>query len=197
MKKKVETQTAVEDGQSLERQDSNDGPVELVEALKNIAAQDKQKEDDTVELPYGGVMGYTMGKLYEDPVDLRDPILNPLMVSLDSLPGTEGSEERNQAIQNLIEERLQAALALEKAENFSNLVRPLDPVPSLLQQVLQDFTLQGRTSPSLQEAISDAGFNVMLLFIFALFNFVVSAGLHSFLDWWIALDFVAPAWLKP
>ena len=64
-------------------------------------AVEKLTPDGEVEVPFNGLLGNSEGRLFNSAVDTYDPMENT-----EDLPGTDGSDEKIQAIQNRIQQRV-------------------------------------------------------------------------------------------
>lgn len=160
----------------------------------NAGETDKQMEegDEMVDLPYGGILDFTPGATLANPVDLNNPLLNPIMTTLDDLPGAEGSPERNEAIQKMINDRAEAVRQLMASRNYDSLVRPAEKVPTLFEQILRDFTFQSKGAPTFQEVFYDTTFSIAFLLAFATLIFVLNTGFTAAIQSYLDLDFIIP-----
>jgi hypothetical protein len=167
---------------SLSRNEDN-------EEFSIISGDNKSSTDDLIDLPYGGILGYQPGKAVETPVDMLDPLLNPLTISFEDLPGAEGSTERMEALQKLIDDRVQAVNDLIDSREIGNNVKPANPPESLLQSLFKDITMQSKEGPKWSELVFYSFSNVMIGAFFMIYFSVADKFFGNLINWFIDTDF--------
>jgi hypothetical protein len=150
--------------------------------------EEQQKEEagdnEMVELPFSGLIGAEQGGLFDNPVNIFDPIKDT-----DSLPGEDGSDEKIAAIQKRIQERVQE---LKKAgeweitnEEFGG--NPLEKIPiwqTMIYQVqnCKPFESYGELALTYSLVLTTSLFIIGIL-LFSKITF------ESFITWYINTDF--------
>ena len=95
---------------------------------------EQEKAQETVVIPFDGLVGREQGSLFDKPLDVFDPIKDT-----DSLPGADGSDEKIAAIQARIQERV---AVLKKAGQWDDGGDVFGKDPLATQPIWQTMAMQ-------------------------------------------------------
>jgi len=147
----------------------------------------KQSPEDeaTIKIPYDGLMGFEQGTVFSTPLQVYDPLDD-----VDDLPGEEGSDEKLEAIQKRIDDRVAAMRKAgewndDEIENYGK--DPLRNIPLPSTMLMQMKACKPYDSPS----------ELLLTYILLMITTIVLGGyvivlrdsLESFMQWYVNTDF--------
>jgi len=143
------------------------------------------EEEEGMRIPFDGIMGGTdNNSLFEKPLDYYDPLKN-----LDDVPGEDGSDEKINAIQQRIQERVAQLKQTGKWEEEQD-AYGRDP---LRNQAIWITMGQQLKACKPYDSIGDLGLTYILVLVttIALGGYLISARniLDDFIPWFIKTDF--------
>ena len=137
-------------------------------------------DDDMITIPFTGLIGKENGALFDKPLDVFDPLKNT-----DDLPGEDGSDEKIAAIQQRIQDRVEA---LKKSGEWGDdAVFGKDPLRN--QPFLTTVVQQLKVCKPF-ESVDELALTYILLLLTTVFMTVYLLALRDTVDAFIV------AWLK-
>lgn len=151
---------------------------------KNDGDEKQESSENMVTIPFDGLVGGERGKLFDDPVEVYDPIKNT-----EDLPGEDGSEEKINAIMQRIDERVQA---LKRSGEWDSEGDNFSSNPLAYQPLWQTMIMQVKACKPFESYDE-----LVLTYLLMLFTTVLLAGylvlirdsLNDFMLWFTGSDF--------
>ena len=141
-------------------------------------------KDENISVPYRGLVGYEPGSLFNKPVEVFDPLKDT-----SDLPGEDGSDEKILAIQNRIQERVEA---LKKAGQWDDQSEEFGKDPLARQSILQTMIMQIKACRP-YENVSDLAltYTLVLISTFSIMIYLIFLRevLDNAINWYVNTDF--------
>lgn len=160
-------------------------------AKKDVEAESTQEsgsspvKEDTVTIPYGGLMNYERGTLFNEPLKVYDPLDD-----IDDLPGEDGSDEKLEAIMKRLDDRVESIKSAgqwndEEIENYGR--DPLRNIPLPQIMLMQLRSIKPYDTPS----------DLLLTYVLVLLTTAVLGGyvvvlsdvVEKVVSWYVNTDF--------
>ena len=141
-------------------------------------------KDETISVPYRGLVGYEPGSLFNKPVEVFDPLKDT-----SDLPGDDGSDEKILAIQQRIQDRVEA---LRKSGEWEDDSEEFGKDPLARQSIFQTMIMQIKACRP-YESLSDLGltYTLVLLSTFSVMAYLIFLRdiLDTVITWYVKTDF--------
>jgi hypothetical protein len=146
--------------------------------------QTTESDDEMITIPFTGLVGKENGALFDKPLEVFDPLKNT-----DDLPGADGSEEKIAAIQQRIQERVDA---LKKAGQWDDNDEVYGKDPLAKQSILQTMAMQLKVCKPF-DSVDELALTYVLLIAttgaLMAYLLVLRETFDTFIEWFVATDF--------
>lgn len=161
------------------------GKIAKAEDSGSLNSKTGVDKDETISVPFRGLVGYEPGSLFNKPVEVYDPLKDT-----NDLPGEDGSDEKILAIQNRIQERVEA---LKKAGEWGDDdSEEFGKDPLARQSIFKTMIMQVKACRP-YENVSDLALTYTLVLISTFSVMIYLIFLREVLDnaitWYVNTDF--------
>lgn len=171
---------------------SNLNKIKITQIFAKVARTEEDEKitkvekgtDKMMNLPYSGLVGYEPNNLFYEPIDISDPLRDT-----NDLPGADGSDEKIEAIQQRIQQRVEALKAAgEWDDEYTEFGK--DPLVNL--PIWQGMIMQLKSCKPF-ESVDELALTYLLVLLTTFATIVYLAFLRDSLDtvftWYLNTDF--------
>mmetsp|Transcript_7508 Transcript_7508/g.12485 ORF Transcript_7508/g.12485 Transcript_7508/m.12485 type:complete len:210 (+) Transcript_7508:130-759(+) len=159
------------------------GKISKTEETPGKGKVDDKEEDGMMTLPHSGLVGYEPNNLFYEPVETQDPLKDT-----SDLPGEDGSDEKIAAIQQRIQERVEAL----KAKGEWDDTQEFGTDPLSRQPIWQTMAMQVKACRPF-ESVDDLLLTYILVIVSTLsisaYLVFLRESLDSIVSWYVNTDF--------